>query len=229
MSKFPKSIWWLAGGVLLFSLIDKIITTIRDGETLVVTEGWLYLLLMSGVLIVIGLFISIFRIAYKNFHQDKPFETPIYVPKSLKNSKMLPHHIDLYEEKDSSYEFTVKAVRSFHPEDNPGVERFLKAITIKPILCSKCKNELAEVSSDFPRDIVYSCPQFTCENHLKIKLKRNRYELFIKQIMFQIISDIRKDYKKYWQLYVDKYNELTKGKYDDYYEPLSFNDLRFYL
>jgi len=226
-SKYPNWIKWLAGGVLLFSLFDKIITSIRDGEPLVISEGWLYLFLAAILLIVIGFIISVFKIAYKYFSKSELLPTPIYA--SPKKLKMLPQYIDLFVESDSSLEFTVKSVRCFHPDDNPGVERFLKAITIKPILCSKCKNELAEVFSDLHREIVFSCPQFDCENHLKIKLTRSRYKLVIEQFIYQLTSEIRKNFPQYWQIYKDKYKNLTNGNYDDYYEPLSYSNLNYYL
>jgi hypothetical protein len=226
-SKFPNWIKWFAGGVLLFSLLDKVITSIRDGEPLVISEGWLYLLLSAIVLIIIGLVIGVSRIAYKNFSKSEPLPTPIYT--SAKKLKMLPPYIDLWDEKNQYFEFTVKAIRCFSPNDKPGLENFLQVITIRPILCSECKSEIGKIYSDRRLDFVYSCQQMNCKNYLKSQLNRNEYDDVVKQYILQITSKIRKDFNRYWQLYIDKYSELTGSKYDEYYEPINFFRREYYL
>ena len=196
----------------------------------VLPDGLLPSLLITLGLILISIFISLFITVYKLIHELNTNENKkpsAYIIEPIKKNK-LPDYLDLKTEILNGIQYNVKIVRCFYPDDKAGMEKFLEVIRIKNVLCSECKSDISRQFNQDRRFYVYTCSNKICKNHMKQGFTDLQYKDFLVQFLTQAKSEIRQDFNKYWDIYLKDYKTLTDGKYEEYYEPITFYDAKKY-
>ncbi len=107
-------------------------------------------------------------------------------------------------------EWTVLIRRRWKPDEIAGVENFLKAIELSDARCGICNSDFYVEHSH------YKCINGDCKNNQSI-YSTDLYK-YAKQALAKFNGDVRNNYDKFWQKYIDIYQGLTNGKYDKYWD-----------
>ena len=135
--------------------------------------------------------------------------------KPKKELKPLKASFELETIQKDNYEWVFKIGRYFYPDSTPDIDKFIDAIEMSKTRCVLCKSDIEKnVSFGFPnRKRGARCPNRECELYEKL-ISGYKFEDLEEQEKIKFISAVRKNFDKYWKIYCDEYNRITKGKND---------------
>lgn len=145
---------------------------------------------------------------------------PDFKPNSKKKS--IPNEFEIGKIETERYQWSVTVSRSWYPTTKPDVDLFTSNIKFTVPICKFCKSDLLEV---FRRVVggkyhYLGCPDENCDsNKIEPDSPDGLERIRINQLkIFKGL--VRKDFNKYWNKYVKKYDDFTKKKYDDFWSPI---------
>lgn len=116
------------------------------------------------------------------------------------------------------YEWSVLVRRSWLPANKPDSEKFSKKVFLNKPICKYCCCDLFELEHN--RKLYLICPSEDCKSSnsepLTIGSINRTSEIELKVIR----GVIRKNFDKYWNIYVKKYDDFTNKKYDEFWSPI---------
>lgn len=116
------------------------------------------------------------------------------------------------------YEWSVLVRRSWLPANKPDAEKFSKEVFLNKPICKYCCCDLFELEHNSKLYLI--CPSEDCKSSnfepLTIGSINRTSEIELKVIR----GVIRKNFDKYWNIYVKKYDDFTNKKYDEFWEPI---------
>lgn len=135
--------------------------------------------------------------------------------------KSIPNEFEIDIIDTERYQWSVLVERSWLPTTKPTVEQFSSKISLSKPICKVCNSDLLEVSSRISGSINYLvCPSKECNSnkidpHTPFTMKKTSK---IKLKIFKGI--VRKNFGKYWKLYVNQYDSFTNKNYDKFWSPI---------
>lgn len=217
LKNFPKFIKWIISTIVVAIISYLIIQFLRDENYSIIKENFFNILTLIGIFIGIGIFLAMYNTMKEQeaVINDSRFSNP------KKNLKQMIDKFELETIKKNNYEWTFTVGRYFWHYETPEKNKFIDAIEMSNTKCLLCKSDIQRnVSLGFPnREIGAKCPNRECELHENLNLE---YELkdLEQQEKIKFISAVRKNFDKYWKTYCDEYNRITKGKYDQFVDPI---------
>ena len=140
------------------------------------------------------------------------------IPEKSVKKLPLPSKISIDQLSDGIAQVKVFVARNWAPNNQKAdVEEFLRSVELSAPFCPACKADL--VGRYDTGDLFnYLCPDSQCVN--KGVLYDFNIDTFKQNILSKFSGKVRKDFDKYWQIYVDEYKKLTDGHVEKYQDPL---------
>jgi len=147
---------------------------------------------------------------------------PNEIEKPEKALKRLPKSFPLKVVSFKVYEWSISTRRCYRPDEEPEIEKFIDNSEISKTKCENCKSDIEwNVYLTHYSGRCVRCPKRSCDNYEKL-ISESEMKEVDKQIWLEFVSAVRSDFKKYWKIYCNEYNSITKGNNDDFANPVQF-------
>lgn len=138
----------------------------------------------------------------------------------LPNSKRksIPNDWKIDTIQANQYIWTVVVERSWLPTTKPDSYDFTERLSLKGPICKFCGSELLELKIN--RVIYGVCPKDDCDGQKSEPFNIGKISRTGEIELKVFKGDVRKNFDKYWNIYVKEYNDFTNKKYDLYWRPV---------
>jgi len=165
-------------------------------------------------IVVIHLILTILKIERK--HTEKTTSPSERLPNSKRRS--IPNHFKIDTIQVNQYIWTVVVERSWLPTTRPDSNDFTERLLLNEPICKFCGSELHELNLN--RVLYGVCPKEDCEGQKLEPFNIGKIGRTSEIELKVFKGKIRKNFDKYWNIYVKNYDEFTNKKYDDYWKPI---------
>lgn len=165
-------------------------------------------------IVVVHLILTILKIERKN--KEKTTNPSEILPNSKRKS--IPNDFKIDTIQANQYIWTVVVERSWLPITKPDSNDFTERLSLKGPICKFCGSELLEL--EINRVLYGVCPKDDCKGQKSEPFNIGKISRTGEIELKVFKGDVRKNFDKYWNLYVKKYDDFTDKKYDDYWSPI---------
>ena len=205
------------GYFIITGLATFFLNKIVDQSGIMTLPIWV---VAAGIILVVGLLLLVIWFQTEDGKEKSiPSDAvPRKNQRSKRGIKSIQDEMEFKKIETDNFITTISIQRCFYPDQNPGVEEFLRALIIHKPICL-CGN-----SFNFRRlrdGGVFSCLNKDGHEETPFAYVFSNIEIELRVILNNFKGEIRRDgYNESWNKYEKWYNKMTKGMVDDYFPPL---------